>query len=227
MQHEVSWRLDRTIAHLRCGPLSGIVDLSLPSDGLHQMRLDGRAFDGCRWLAVDLEPPDEATADWYERGPDLVATYPQTARRPFRVQVYWRGGMTRLDGGEHPHVDLQLSIETNLLDSRPILAASTHLPMMIPEIVVQGSKGWRLVRFAQCDVSYVELPHADDALSVEFQPGGAGGTTIVTRWFGCPLEKGVILRSRLRGLFLPRKNDEALAAAAFAAFKTEPPPLTA
>jgi hypothetical protein len=39
------------------------------------------------------------------------------------------------------------------------------------------------------------------------------------------LEKGVMLRARVRGVFLPRRQDESLAAECHAAFAAAEPPL--
>jgi hypothetical protein len=40
------------------------------------------------------------------------------------------------------------------------------------------------------------------------------------------LEKGVILRARRRGVFVPRANDNEAAARCYEAFAKSPPPLT-
>jgi hypothetical protein len=43
------------------------------------------------------------------------------------------------------------------------------------------------------------------------------------RLFAAPLEKGVLLRGRVRGIFVPRIDDLAIAAAAYTRFAAEEP----
>jgi hypothetical protein len=89
----------------------------------------------------------------------------------------------------------------------------------------ESPPGCFLFRLRASDASYVEMVHpADfcrDELAVE--PGPPGRARAVHRLFAVRLEKGVILRSRVRGIFLPRSDDLAVAAAAYREFASEEP----
>jgi hypothetical protein len=79
--------------------------------------------------------------------------------------------------------------------------------------------------------SYVEMIHPADEAGGMLSVGGMSGepdhtTCTLHTLFASPLEKGVILRARLRGVFLPRERDTELAAEAYRQFLAAPPPLT-
>jgi hypothetical protein len=232
---DVSWRLDGQLAHLRCGPLSAGADLLAPSRGLAGLRWQEQPLAHWQILGVEIESIDEPTGgtsvDRYERGGDLVVTYEQTPTRPLRVQIYWRGSHSRVEGDDLPVVDLQVSTQTNLLDSRPALTAISLLPNCETLEVAGGTPRGnaalgRLFRPDGLDVSYVELVHPADFHGIKLTTLADGGQRLTTPLFGGALEKGVILRARVRGVFLPRKNDQARAAQALADFCRQPPPLT-
>lgn len=92
-----------------------------------------------------------------------------------------------------------------------------------------------LFRQAGADWSYAEMIHrADfqrDELTASSGPPASGD--LPGAWLGYrhhlfpeSLEKGVIIRSRLRGAFLPRQDDQRHLAECYAAFLDAPPPLT-
>ena len=232
---EVAWRLDRGFANLSCGPLAAGVDLFTPRQGLTELRWREQPLVGCQLLGVDIESLDtkasDVLVDHYERGGDLVATYEQTPTRTFRVQVYWRASLARLDSHELPAVDLQVSVQTNQLDSRPALntvSLTTECETVEVLGAMQDEKGahCRIFRPHGFDVSYAEMVHAADFHAAELTTLSDAKQRLVARLFGGALEKGVILRARVRGLFLPRQADEMNAAAALADFCRQPPPLT-
>ncbi len=76
-------------------------------------------------------------------------------------------------------------------------------------------------------VSYAEMVHPVDFRKTLFYPDSAGQPLLAARHhlFVERLEKGVLLRARVRGLFLARAGDGATAAAWFRAFSTTEPPL--
>jgi hypothetical protein len=197
---------------------------------LQDLSLDQRRFAACQFLgvAMDAERP-ETLADSYTRGGDLIVRYAQTRDRPFAVGVYWRAGLISSRSLLLPHVDLVVSVETNLLDSHPELEAQTWLAMPAdamntPPTLSRLANGC-LARFEQLALSYLELTHPRDGLApVPTTVGGA--VRLTTPLFGQPLEKGVILRSRLRGIFAPLSASDSLAAEALAEFATTPLPLT-
>ncbi|HEV3345019.1 MAG TPA: hypothetical protein VG125_31875 [Pirellulales bacterium] len=223
MPGDVAWELHGDRAALLCDGLHAVVDVRQPARGLHDLSLDQRRFADCQFLgvAIDAEIP-AALADSYTRGGDLIVRYAQTGARPFGVGVYWRAGVASVGSLLLPRVDLVVSVETNLLDSRPELEAQTWLAM--PAEASRPANGC-LARFPQLGLSYLELAHPGDALAPLFTRVGAA-VRLTTRLFGQPLERGVILRSRLRGVFAPLSASESLAADALAQFAAAAPPLT-
>jgi hypothetical protein len=87
-----------------------------------------------------------------------------------------------------------------------------------------------IFRLPRCDFSYAEMIHAADFQHDQFAagktPDGGCRPTLEHRLFPGTLEKGVILRSRIRGLFVPRAEDCAQAAADYRQFLHSPLPLT-
>ena len=57
------------------------------------------------------------------------------------------------------------------------------------------------------------------------RPEDVGTLRVSHQLFSERLEKGVILRARLRGVFLPRQRDTRVAAACYTAFAAAEPPL--
>jgi hypothetical protein len=68
--------------------------------------------------------------------------------------------------------------------------------------------------------------HPADFHSDELLPGAGDAVMLRHRLFLSDLEKGVILRARVRGLLLPRQGDQPAAAEAYTEFAASPPPLT-
>ena len=77
--------------------------------------------------------------------------------------------------------------------------------------------------------SYAELVHPADfrQSTLAARESSSADVRLAHRLFHRRLEKGVILRSRLRGVFLPREHDMELAAAEYRRFAASEPPPTA
>ena len=144
---------------------------------------------------------------------------------------------TASDPAGHTAVDLQISVQTSLLNSRPTLTTATALnDAELLHLVANESQPSRhrydLFRPRGCGVSYVEMIHPADEAAGALFVGGLGVNQrnppggIHHHLFASFLEKGVIVRARLRGLFLPREHDTELAAEAYGQFLAAPPPLT-
>jgi len=77
-----------------------------------------------------------------------------------------------------------------------------------------GREGW----------AYVEIAHPDDAAR-KISEGRLPFTSVRYGLFGYDLERGVVLRGRVRGFWTPRGGAMALAEDKARAFLAEPPPL--
>ncbi|HXT57755.1 MAG TPA: hypothetical protein VN699_03930 [Pirellulales bacterium] len=244
-----TWLLRDAAAHLHAGPLRGAIEPRSPERGLFDIVRDQRRFADQEILGVALDPVHAASAgslvDCYQRGGDLIATYAQTPERPVRVQVYWRAESA---ADRAPLVDLQVSVQTSLLDSRPRLATSSRLPRgelrrlidaragmfepislaqthelsFLPE---QGRECF-LFRWPDVEASYVEIVYPGDSDCSKLKLCGSGRWELSHGLFSGELEKGVIVRARVRGAYLPRERDEELAALAYAEFLESDLPLT-
>jgi hypothetical protein len=173
----------------------------------------------------------------YQRGTDLVATYLQTPERNTRPQVYWRViEQPVAENSLSTALEVIISAQTSLLDSQPLIALESTLPPgevclwnERGESVTAASDAWQtgdgspcvvLFRPRDWSLSYCEMVHPSDFSAMQIQMSDLPSV----RWQMFPesLEKGVIRRGRVRGVFLPRAEDEPLARAAFRTFVDSP-----
>jgi hypothetical protein len=243
---QTPWQLSGWQARLMLGTVAGEVDLRQPLSGLAL----SAAAAKLRLFRVELPPPTEQPRDeapeCYVRGQDLVGTYLRDGQQSLRAQIYWRAFL--FGPGEAPAVDLIVSVQTSLLDSDPTLnvrsvvptreilnvnnleppTAEEHTPRASDNVVSFEGRDpacW-LFRLAGADTTYVEMVHPSDFVSSRFQEVAPGDIEHSTRLFRGPLEKGVILRSRLRGVFVPRSDDIRAAVDCYRDFVASEPPLT-
>ena len=247
MLEHPTWRIGASSASLQSPLLCGEVDLKRPARGLFNLCWRSQALAEHEILGVELAAGEVAAgslADCYPRGGDLIATYEQTAARPMRVQIDWRAA--EIDSLAIS-IDLQLSVQTSLLDSRPALAVASRLPAGEARRLVDADSGaferlapaaaailagelpggphcW-LFRWPDRGLSYAEMAFPSDSHGERLTLSDAGRLELRRRVFVDSLEKGVILRTRIRGVYLPSPRDEELAAAAYREFIHSPPPL--
>jgi hypothetical protein len=248
-----TWTLQDSAAFVQFSSLAARLEPRRPQSGLSDLCWRGKTLNGHQMLAVDLssaktESADETLIDCYPRGSDLIATYAQTPERPARVQIYWRAAGFRLGDREAALVDLQVSVQTSLLDSHPRLQAFSRLPrgevrrlvdansgVFVPlsisasgpaVLAPEHGPGCLLFRWPQSEASYFEMIHPSDFGRDDLATCEDERLQLNHRLFSGSLEKGVILRARLRGGYLDNADDELVAAAAYREFLDSPPPLT-
>lgn len=254
-----AWHLDQNSARLNVDAWEAVSDIYCPAEGLHNWRLNGLPLQvPVSLLGVEIDAV--TIEDVYVRGTDLVVTYAATPNRPTRVQVYWRAYSTSASaGGKALTVDLQVSVQTHLLDSNPALSASSTCradeirQLMNPteessfrnlisgasagmprDVSGEGHRACVLMRQANSEISYAEMVHPADrrrdtlaALPlVEQSSVAVRQLKLSHELFLPPLEKGVILRGRIRGILLPRNDDESAVLASYAELVSAEPPLT-
>ncbi len=223
LRASVGWDLGTFVATYTQGDFSFGVDLAHPARGLRNPVFRGRQLPDVHVFRLTPSPPPPSTGetviDAYIRGEDLVVTYAQTASRTVRPQVYWRGiaPAPQVSG-----VELIVSMQTSLLDSSPVLSIETHWPAA-ETLIRQHDGGWKtcgpgettvsaeppavfLFRPADAAFSYAELIFPADFRGAVVSPG-----SLRYQLFPEFLEKGVIRRARLQGVWLPREHDGALA----------------
>lgn len=235
------WKLDANDARLNLGSLSAAIDLAAPQRGMHQLVIAAQSLKDCEVLGVDLEPVAQAggpvLAEAYQRGGDLIAAYAQAPSTMVSAQIYWRAALREFESTVCPTIDLQVSVQTSRLDSRPTVRTRGRLPACevvragidLPDSSHAREPGTHCVVFrpSAWNESYVEMIHPEDANECGIGQPNDAAMEIVHRLFERELEKGVILRARVRGLFVPRARDAAIATVAWRQFLDQPPPLTA
>lgn len=244
MTQHSPWQFDDRVAHLAWGNDRAQVDLRSPSRGV-QLALAGSREAALEMLGVELGEANPELSDVFVRGGDLVATYAQTAERPARVQIYWRH---MASDAERLTLDLIVSVQTSLLDSWPSLqtrswlAARAVLPVSASPDGDRFAPGKRVEFERTADqatgclgfelntapLGYIEMIHPSDFWRGSLAPANDDQSRTVCSWelFPQQLEKGVILRARLRGVVLRKAPTSATLDELYSAFLAEKLPLT-
>ena len=242
------WQLEQTRAQLTAGDLRVGVDVLRADRGL-DVAIFGNKLAG-RFLEIHLPPVensgDERVTDCYARNDDLVATYTDARLGNVRPQIYWRA---IAGSGGAVGVEAIVSVQTNLLDSRPVVSTATELfaaadvrqlaslederfENIAPSLNSVSTEPSRnpaafLFRLADQPLAYFEMAFPGDCYSASLEfPQSRETARLSFALLGEPLEKGVIRRVRVRGLFLTGDNLEATAARCFREFLAAPLPLT-
>jgi hypothetical protein len=252
--HNSIWLCTPRFAQLRLGPLSAVVEPSRPDNGLTGVALSGIAWRATRLLSVGRVMPvshPEGPVEWYTRGTDLIAAYQRWEDPSARVDAVWRAVAPRPSDRFLAAVDLIVSVRTESLDSPSEMVAESLLA--VPEAfglaigepcgpvwleMRPGNRalpgparpvGCFLCRLPGSDSSYVEMIHPSDFVGDQLAevPGEEEGFSLRHSIFRRSLEKGVILRARLRSVFVPRSDDMRIAADCYASFAATEPPLGA
>ncbi|MCE9555534.1 MAG: hypothetical protein K8T91_19475 [Planctomycetes bacterium] len=145
-------------------------------------------------------------------------------------------------------LELLVSVQTPLLDAQPEMTANSRIPAVevfhlrdsesgsfsplemgaAQTIDADSTTGCLLLRLADGRQSYVEMVHPLDfvqgRLSVD---ATADGVLLSHTLIDCRMEKGVIIRTRLRGCFVDRADDMAATMRLFEEFAGSALPLSA
>lgn len=162
-------------------------------------------------LVTADEPPEV-----FARQNVLWARFGVTAARRVECQGRWEVAGHR--------VDLEVSALTPGQWLGLAVTTSSHLPEGEFELIETQDAGHPLVVFRpkQGEWTYLEMCHPHDGALFEVAVSGASRF----RLFEHDLEKGVILRGRLRGLLLPGAAKADAALAAYGGFLKEQPNLS-
>jgi hypothetical protein len=215
------WNFTTTRASLSIAALRGSVTLDDPAQGIGELVWNCVPNTG-HILGVSAGAA-ASPHDAFARGHDLVAVYAQDEPQSFQWQVYWRATTPE---PQVVLIDVILSLQTPLLESFPRVITQSRLPTGEAK-ELPGEGDCLVLRPTACDWSYAEMTHPKDRGILELTPYRDGGLCIERRLGGQFLEKGVIRRLRLRGAFLPRKDDLDRAAGYLEQLAMETPPLTA
>jgi hypothetical protein len=186
--------------------------------------------------------------DCFVRGGDLAITYSDRPQAAMRTQIYWRAAPGTQ--GTIATIELLVSVQTSLLDSCPTMTTSSQIPADQSLVWDDQTSGTfrelskcappagpgnqqphacgYLYRLRDCHFSYAEMAHPADTQGTCCElpdKSQRHDASLCHTLFAERLEKGVILRARVLGVFLDRAGDEEAAAAHFAAFLAADPPL--
>jgi hypothetical protein len=248
-----AWELDQQTARLRLERILARLVLARPDRGLHDVRLETRSLADAELLAVAFPSSAKGEArcsfECHQRGRDLIAAYHESLSWPVCVDTVWRAIRPAEASGMLGGVDLIASVRTALLDTWPELAVRSRVSAVevmrladaeaarfepcggIPdsECVVDSAAGPCLFvfRLPGLPFSYAEMTHPADFQGTVLAPSRDAAAVVETRHrlFAEHLEKGVILRARVRGVVLERAQDLQAAAACYAEFAAADPPL--
>jgi hypothetical protein len=206
-------------------------------------------------VPTQLKREGNSPAEFFSRGNDLIAIYSERPDHPFRAQIYWRliaAPFADSDVEELRRIaalELILSIQTSLLDSDPGLEVATELATRKASQLVDPASAHFLdltasatptslgpetgagcfqVPLADGRLTYIEMIHPADfhRATLASRIPDAPVLRLAHRLFPQRLEKGVILRSRLRGFFAPARIAQSAIAQAYDEFAVSEPPLT-
>jgi hypothetical protein len=216
-------------AKLNTDSLQAAFRFDKQSAGLGEISVQGIPWGGTTITGIHFPESDEVLEprDAYLRGNDAIAEYALT-KNEIHVEVYRRRLQLLIADCECPGFETRVAIRTDLLDTHPIVNASTCVAdaEVQPLTLDNGSPAgaaW-LIRPTDKPWSYIEMVPSTDFQSVA-QSSDGNSTSIQYPFFGQHLEKGVIRISRVRGLFVERSRDLQLATTALQNLQNEAPPL--
>ncbi|MHC4178090.1 MAG: hypothetical protein ACYSWU_11325 [Planctomycetota bacterium] len=249
-----SWQLDQQVARLQLDQLTATVDLGQPQEGLVEVSMGESRLAGAQLLGICTAcfPLSEEilSVASHVRGSDLVSSYEESADRPVRIDARWRAVSPTPSEEFVAAVELAVSVQTHVLEDRPELSVRSSLsasealrlldaesgdfqPLVpLPEAPTtmrpEEGAGCLLFRPAGSELSYAQMVHPTDFRHDQLSgsPEDQGTMQVRHQLFSQRLEKGVILRARMRGVFLPRDGDARIAAACYAVFADAEPPLS-
>jgi hypothetical protein len=252
---ETLWRLHEHSADLHTSRFSAVLNWRQPCDGLTDICLGNTRIPDAGLLGLKM--PDEflfqtgQSSDGYFRGADFIAAYEQSRISPGRIDAFWKIITPEPDDPFLAALDLIVSVSTYLPETRPDISVQSRLPSLDLMRLTNAEKaefkpvqcksgeaavlagedgpGSVLFRLPEEEISYAEMVHPADFQSDELtrDKTADGVCSLRHRLFSVPLEKGVILRCRVRGAFFPRYDDLAAARACYRSFAAAEPSLDA
>lgn len=253
------WKLVGSTATLSANSLSGVVDVAHPDRGL-ELLVQGQVIASSalgigRSTQQHVAAPEvtRRPSDWplplsevYVRDDDVVAAYHPSEDWPYAPQVYWRANPFRDIDSVQGSLALFVSLQTQLLDTRPTVslvtrmrssevlqvevanAAVAQVTPISDEPVARsvGTASCIVRRLTAMSLSYVEIVPASDFCARSAQGMATREPYIAWHLFAEFLEKGVIRKARAYAAIVPTAHDIELAIECATAIDQSPLPLT-
>lgn len=249
------WSANAVIAHVALPKLSAAINAAEPGLGMHHLTVFEQNCPGLSILGVttdSLVASGQTLVEWHTREHDQAASYESNQGKAVRLDLVWSVAGESDQGSSNGCVaqfDLTLSARTNVLDWHPDVFAQSELPggqiycladvaaarfapvesIEAEEPADEQKPSCFWYRPVDAGWSYVEMVHpADVQLSRCIEAAAGEHRSRLSHHLFRPesLERGVILRARLRGLFLPKDIDPATIAQMYAAFVAADPALS-
>ena len=230
----MAWHREGQQARLRLTGLTAALCPERPDEGLRDLHILNQPWAGAQLLGVMVPsaPQPLTPVEWHLRGHDLIALYDTSLDPALRVELLWRVAPAAEGDRFSIAVDLIVSLWTQRLESRPELVVESLLPGQIssygPPARGPDACGFHWSRPTNVPWSYLEMAHLADLRHDEStsEPDRPEFTRLRHFLFPSqPIEKGVTLRARVRGVFLPSDADAETVAACYDAFVRAEPPL--
>lgn len=234
-----AWRRDGRQLHDDRGAGTATLDLDAPARGI---RLAGGAgHEPAVLLGLDLGGRPQLADHWL-RGGDVTAVYESDDDRRLRTLAMWR--LQPSGAGTQAWV-LVLSAQTSLLETMAEVGvvSRVHGDLVLHaaggegrrDFVAGATGGTTAAVLVRLPAEEVSRRDGQRSLLVAVHPEDRGQLTtalsaglvdIGCRLFPTPLEKGVLLRSRMLAAVGPTANDVAWASELSAEFAASPPLLS-
>ena len=248
---DAPWTLEESWAILRTEWLRGMVRPTAPQQGITGLDWDHVPQAG-ELLGVTFPesklPCVDDIDDVYLRGSDLVVTYAEVPRRPYRCQIYWRirsAAGRRNAPSTTTVLDVVVSAETSQLNRQLDLGVTFSLAagaMVSPANGLDSPRDDVSARRSESETlpcclvaiqgggrpNVAMLVHPDDFRDVRVDPGASQRhpTRVTFPLFGTRIEKGVIMRARARCVLFVSETDRTTLLTWQADLLGEPLPLT-
>jgi hypothetical protein len=250
------WHIDGTTARLDLADFTARVDVRQVAAGVGGLRCGDSEIADASILQVRSTGTMTELLDSYVRAQDLIAGYSLTPDRSVELQVYWRFvehpdlsavgieliasvqtslliSQTRVEVGSRlPLCDVCGLAVAGLETPSPtrVLGLATEDARTEVAAVAgtdSGTNAPMVYRIRSLPHSYVELPYPGDFATTGRLPPAVDGTESAYLLSATRLEKGVIRRGRLQGLFIRRDGDLDRVAECYRRFLASEPPLAA
>ncbi len=222
-----TWILDGGCARMQLLGLTGLIDSQQPRLGLAAIAVQQTDWRETRLLGVSgeaLNSSAASVAEWHIRGSDLFATYELASPYSARIDLCWHAEAGNNGDPWFARIDFVVSLRTDKLDWRHDLFAESDMRCALPLPGRQGYSSFALDRW-----SYAEFVHPADLRGDDAPENLAcPGRCCLRRHLFLPesLEKGVILRARIRGLLLPPAVSPTTVEECYDEFIAADPPLS-
>lgn len=247
----VTWQLDSTRAYFSCDSWECSIDLSQPQAGLNSWRYSGKSLGALSILQIrGVEFSATKAARVHVRGRDLIASYDEGPERPFSLEVYWRAMDLFHSHRDTVGMEGIVSVQTRRLSVNPEIqvgsrltcrslqlgGALPHTPNNIAATDLSSplkltSDEARVVclvfREVSTGISYCEMLHPLDVHETNISPIPDQPSMCESshRLFVRRLEKGVILRARLRCVLCSTQFVEQISTHQYERLSASEPPL--